>query len=112
MTIYDQFKEMLKSKYKINNIITAQQIKDELINNYGINPGSIIPTDYCYNRYNNGIAFNKHIFEYLFDRGTFRYLGENYPYSGKILHKLKNNYKEIIAGEWNDGVKVMYDKYI
>lgn len=66
--------------------------------------GSIIPTDYCYNRYNNGLGdFKKHVhlFEYTEDK-RFRILGDNYKYTGIVLHKPKNG-EEIKVGEWEDG---------
>lgn len=104
MTIYDQINQVLNNRK--NDIITLKEMKYILRQTYGTNPGSVVLTDYCYNRFKNGINFKKHIFEYI-KRGTFKYLGENYPYTGKIYHKPKGQKSEIIIGEWNNGVKTM-----
>ena len=106
MEIYDQIREVLKSDFKLNDIITLQEIKSILMDRYGMNPGRIILTDYCYNRFNDGIPFTKHLFEYI-GKATFKYLGENYPYTGKIYHKPKQHNTEIIVGEWINGGKTM-----
>lgn len=70
---------------------------------FGRNPDSVIPSDYCYNRLNSGINYEKylHLFEYT-DRNTYKYLGVDYPYTGKIYHKPKGGC-EICVGEWVDG---------
>jgi len=71
---------------------------------YGINPGSIIPSDYCYNRINDGIEFRRdnRLFRYL-GYNQYEYLGEGYPYSGYIYHKPVKSKKEVIVGEWING---------
>jgi hypothetical protein len=56
---------------------------------YGVNEGSIIPSDYCYNLVNEDKLANASLekfkmFEWL-SRGKNRYLGENYPYTGAIF---------------------------
>lgn len=62
--------------------------------------GSILPTDYCYNRYNNGLGdfSGHHLFEYTEDK-QFRVLGEKYPYTGNVMHKPKGE-PEYIWGHW------------
>lgn len=105
-TIYDQVKEVLYGR--VNELVTPSDIKEQLFSQFGTNPGSVILSDYCYNRYNNGITFNKHLFQYI-DRGFYKYLGEHYPFTGLIFHKPKGHDKEIIVGEWNDGEKVLFD---
>ena len=77
---------------------------------YGCNPASVIPSDYCYNRLNNGINYEKqlHLFEYI-DVKTYRYLGLDYPYTGKIFHKPQGGY-ETAVGELKDGILTLYDK--
>ena len=47
------------------------------------NPGSIIPSDYCYNKTNKGktgvlVAFNLFLWK---KRGLYEYVGENYKVS-------------------------------
>jgi hypothetical protein len=66
---------------------------------------SILPSDYCYNLINKDIKDNfekrAHFFEYV-KRNTYKYIGENAAYSGKIYWK--NKY---VVGEWQNG-KIKY----
>lgn len=98
--------EKVKDTFKdcaIGTVLTRQEIVDKVVLKYGCNPSSIIPSDYCYNRLNNGIDFRNylHIFEYR-DRSSYKYLGVNYPYNGKIYHNPKSG-PEIVVGEWVNG---------
>ncbi|AXC53027.1 DUF7225 domain-containing protein [Bacillus subtilis] len=102
MTIYEQIKDALKNK--INELVSPQEVKKTLQEKYGTNPDSIILSDYCYNRYNKGISFYKHLFEYM-NRSSYKYLGENSLYTGLIFRKSKGEDKEVIVGEWVNGVK-------
>ena len=105
MTIYEQIKDLLKDN--IGRFVSTSEIKDALKLKYGTNASSIIPSDYCYNRINGGIKFNKHIFQWL-DHNTYRYLGEKYPFTGLIFHKPANQNIELIIGEWINGRKIIY----
>ena len=88
--------------YGIGHITTSSEIKDFIQNKYNINRDSIIPSDYCYNRVNDGIALSKQtLFEYL-DHNSYRCLGENYPYNGDIYHK------EQIVGLCQNGVRKVF----
>lgn len=60
------------------------------------NKSSVIPSDYCYNLYNKGIKFDKHIFEHI-ETGHYKVLGRNVKYSGNIYH-LKNKWKAWVNG--------------
>lgn len=103
MTILDKVIDTFKN-YEIGTEFTRQEIINKVVIKHGCNPGSIIPSDYCYNRINNGIDFENflHIFEFM-GNGMYKYLGENYPYSGTIFHKPKGGY-EIAIGKWSNGV--------
>lgn len=94
----------------INSEFTRSEIVNLVNSKFGCNPTSVIPSDYCYNRLNNGINYDKylHLFEYT-DTKTYRYLGLDYPYTGKIVHKPKGGY-EIVVGELKDGELITYDK--
>lgn len=102
MNIQEKVKDAFK-EYEIGSEFSRQEIIDRVIQKHGVNPSSIIPSDYCYNRTNNGIDFEKylHIFEHI-ERSTYKYLGENYPYNGKIYHQPKGC-NEILVGEWING---------
>lgn len=103
MTIYEQIKTICANK--VNKVIKPIDIRNELLYKYGTNPGSVILSDYCYNRYNKGINFDKHLFHYI-NRGAYKYLGENYPYTGLIFSKAKGAEKEIVVGKWKNGRKI------
>jgi len=105
VTIYEQIKNILNDR--IGSTVTASEIKHALKAKFGTNASSIIPSDYCYNRINDGIKFEKHIFEYI-DHNIYKYLGERYPFTGLIFHKPTGQTNELIYGEWNNGRKIIY----
>ena len=81
---------------------SRSEIIDGILEEYpGTNRTSLIPSDYCYNITNQGIPFKQHIFEYL-EHGRYRYLGQNYRYTGLIYWKGK------VVGEWSGG-KIIRD---
>lgn len=83
----------------IGYVATKAELRDFIQKRYKVASGSIIPSDYCYNRINDGIALTKPtLFEYL-ERGQYRCLGENYPYNGNIYHK------EQVIGSCVNGVR-------
>ncbi len=89
------------------DIITSSELKHNLHLLHETNPDSINPSDFCYNRFNNGIKFDKHLFEYL-TKSTYKYLGENATYTGLIFHRSRETKQEVVIGEWRDGVKTIY----
>ena len=101
MTIYEQIKEVMKGKDGM--VFTSKDIRDELKNRFGTNVRSVLPSDFCYNRLNKGIGFeeNNRLFEYV--EGKYKYLGENYPYTGKIYHKPYGSETETLVGYWVNG---------
>lgn len=105
VTIYEQFIEDLKEK--IGDTLTSAEIKDRLITKFNTNRGSINPAYYCYNRYNKGRAFNKNLFIYI-SRDAYRYVGENYPYTGQVLHRPKGAEDDFVVGEWDNGQLLLY----
>lgn len=106
MTIYEQLREILKGKEMQE--VKLPEIKEQLHSTFGTNPSSVILADFCYNRYNDGIPFDKHLFEYR-GRGRYLYLGENYKYTGLIKHKPRGSKKETDKGEWQKGKIILYD---
>jgi 5-methylcytosine-specific restriction endonuclease McrA len=108
--IDDQIIELaneMVDKFGTDYIIELREIYRILYQKYGTNEGSIIPTDYCYNRVNNGIQIDKKpaVFEYI-ERGHFRCLGVNYPYNGLIYHKPKQG-DEIVVGKCIEGKRII-----
>ena len=70
--------------------------------------GSILPSDFCYNRVNKGISFedklhrNRLLFAYV-SRGVYACLGENYLYDGPVFTQPKGAKNETVVGNWNQG---------
>lgn len=102
MRVEDEVREVFKG-VKLYEEFTRAEVIHMVFVKYGRNKESIIPTDYCYNRYNKGIKIEKRlrIFEYTCDK-KFKYLGENYPYTGRVFHKPKGCC-EICIGELING---------
>lgn len=96
---------------EIGTILSSAEIKEMVNLKFGRNKSSVIPSDYCYNRYNFGINYDKtlHLFEFL-ENGQYRYLGQEYRYNGKIFHKIKGSNGEIIVGEVVDGFATFFDE--
>lgn len=109
MTIFEQIKELLKDRQ--GSIVSSFEVKSELSQRNNSNINSILLSDYCYNRYNKGIKFNQHIFLYI-NQSSYKYLGENFNYTGLIFHKPKELKEELIVGEWRNGIKYLYDNPI
>lgn len=108
ITVYEQIKEYCDGKK--GQVILTSATKQELNTKYGTNPESILLSDYCYNRINNGIAFDKHLFEFI-GNGQYKVLGENYPYTGEIYHKSKELKEEYVVGKWTNGGFILFDNY-
>lgn len=106
MTIYEQIKEVLKDK--VGTYVTTSEMKLLINVKFGTSIDSIFLSDYCYNRFNKGTTFTKHLFQYI-NRGAYKYLGEKYPFNGYIFHKPKNSLEEVIVGEWENGQKILFE---
>jgi len=84
ITIKDEIEQFLLSM-PINYEFSTNWFKSELSKLYNRSEGSYIPSDYCYNRKNKGINFDKQPHYFLFlGKGVYRYVGKNYDYNGVI----------------------------
>lgn len=110
MLISEKIEESMAG-YNDTDILTTAEIIEKVFRKYGVNKDSIFPSDYCYNRTNNGIDFESsvHLFEYL-RRGKYRYLGRNYKYNGDVIHQKKgvSTKDEHIIGRWTEGIFERY----
>ena len=114
MTIPEQIKEYVSDK--IGQVLTRSGIIEGIKVRYGTNPGSIIPSDYCYN-YVNGNMYKDiqekkqktYFFEYLIDeqkkepKKLYKVLGADYPFKGNIWAKPTGWKKANIVGRWENG---------
>jgi hypothetical protein len=76
-----------------------------------ISSGSLLPTDYCYNRYNSGLVdfAEDRLFEY--NDHKFRLLGEHYAYIGDVWHYPSDKtIKPYVIGRWDNGKFESYTK--
>ncbi len=87
------------SDIPIDTIIETGTFRENLSKIYNRPKDCYIPTDYCYDRFNDGINFESlpKFFIYL-KRGQVRYVGRNYIYTGPVYHKRKGNKTEIEIG--------------
>lgn len=104
MTIDEQMRTVVKeiiSEYGPHHRVSLKDLYELFGARFQTNSGSIIPSDYCYNRINKGIEFHKkpRLFIFLGD-GLYECLGENYPYTGDV----KNASDETVVGSWENGV--------
>lgn len=95
----------IKTAFKISNIFkkgksySNSEIKDFL---HGIdNAGHDNPTALTYNQWNCGMPFICPLFEKV-ARGTYKYLGPDYPYTGDVYHSFKGRESQIVA-TWLNG---------
>ena len=73
--------ELFLSSMPPDYIFSTKWFKTELSKQYKRSQGCYIPSDYCYNKTNKGINYEKqpHYFLYL-GRGKYQYKGKNYKY--------------------------------
>lgn len=94
---------------KIGDEFKAKDITLGMKKQFGVNPSSIIPSDYCYNRKNKAPYIPERVmFEYI-KRGKYRYLGLGYPYTGEIVHKQRGQDQEKVVGSWLNGQITLYN---
>lgn len=96
--------EQYLSNIPINSILKTGEFRTILSNIHGRSKDCYIPTDYCYNRFNNGINFETQpkFFIYI-KRGQVKFVGKHYIYTGPVLHKLKRSKLETEIGYCHNG---------
>ena len=84
MRVLDEIEEFTKAM-PLNYEFSTSWFKNTLSKQYSRSTGSYIPSDYCYNRKNKGINYDKqpHYFLYL-GRNRYRYVGKDYVYNGEV----------------------------
>ena len=106
-------KEMIINVFqdRIGEEFSREEIIDLVVNAYpGTNRASVIPSDYCYNLINAGIAFDFHFLESLGEmEGQYRCLGLNHSYTGSIFWRPKGQNPQEV-GEWREGKFHLFQK--
>ncbi|MGI6248326.1 MAG: DUF7225 domain-containing protein [Acutalibacteraceae bacterium] len=106
----------LVSKFGVGYEITRAEIVQQVCNRYGLNPGSVIPSDYCYNRVNKtqNVRTMPALFEYVEGKSSrdtiYRCLG-NYPYNGNVYRRPKGHPADIKVGICENGVRKIFPQY-
>lgn len=79
---------------------------------YGLNPSSVIPSDYCYNRVNKGINYLKKpaLFEFDAETGNYNCLG-TYPYCGDVFHRPRGEKMDIRVGVCENGKRKIESQF-
>ncbi len=91
--------EMFHRELEFNKSYSRTELGDlmegKLDYNYNV-------TALTYNRWNKGMGYTCPLFEHT-DRGTYRYLGPDFPYNGPLSYFLPGLYDVFVLGRWSDG---------
>ena len=90
------------AQYGCGMILTTSYIKDE-IGKTGLEEGSIIPSDHCYNRVNNdptSLEGKTALFIYL-KRNSYQCVGSKYKYDGPIMCRPRGVSRDIKWGDFD-----------
>ncbi len=98
MKILDQLRACLKD-VPLGTRLKRQEIIDRMAAEYGANPNSILPSDYCYNMTNKGKTGNVNFFLHLED-GLYEYVGEHYV--GMSIDDVLSRYKADFGHFWSE----------
>ena len=108
MTIATILSKVVNDFVSINGtgtIMSVNQLYDMVAGVYFIKRISFLPSDYCYNRTNEGLVFDSHVhlFEWI-EAGKYRLLGQGYPYSGTVYCRRRGDSVDTVYGHWNNGI--------
>lgn len=103
MTIDEQMRVIVSeivSEHGVHYKISRKELHELLRKRFHTTPGSIIPSDYCYDHVNRGIKIEQkpRLFRFL-GNGMYECLGENFPFTGDV-----EDARGITVGSWQDGV--------
>lgn len=74
MIVADKIRDSVKRRYSPGDLLTCSDIVRCTMEDHNVNPGSILPSDFCSNHRNKDSQSGKyHIFEYL-GRNQYRVL--------------------------------------
>lgn len=105
MNSYNQFVSAFDG---VVRLLTSKEIKDEISQRFGTNPGSVIPSDFCYNRWNKG-ANDSPLFVRV-GQGEYRYLGPDVPHTCLVYWRPRCAVEDVVVGERVNGTLTLYDQ--
>lgn len=96
MRIADQLRDCL-ADVAVGTRMKRQEIIALVVNRFGTNPNSVIPSDYCYNMANKGIAADHACFFLHMATGLYEYVGESYKATtiGDVIAAYKNDFARV-----------------
>lgn len=109
MLIYEQLLSIFEED--TDRIYRTGEIRSELEHRFGTNRDSVIPSDYCYNRWNHGVNTQTPILVWL-GKGRYRFIGPDQPYIGPILGRPRGTSADQVVGECIDGIRKMNPSYL
>jgi hypothetical protein len=86
--------------------IPRAELQSQVAQECGCAPESVMPSDHCYNRTNDGIRLNNTPMFIHEDHGRYRFVGRGYPYTGPLMHYPKGQPPRQV-GQWMAG-KLQY----
>lgn len=101
MTIFEQLIAFCSASTK--TAFVANELRDGLSRRFGTNPSSVIPSDYCYNRWNRGLGER---WKPVFVRsaaGEYAFVGADCAYTSLVYAKPREGGNERVVGEWTAG---------
>lgn len=105
ITHYEMIEEVCREHKREE--LSRKTLNDMIFSKFGKLKSTIIFTDYCYNRINKGIKFDKYILIWL-SAGKYEFVGSNYRYTGDIYWKPKGKLEKVV-GHWKDGEYELFD---
>ena len=96
----------LADEFECEHVITRNELQSIMWQRFNVAPGSVIPSDYCYNRLNNGITLKKPTLFKFLGGGKYLCLGEGYCYNGPIFHRQRGASVDDIVGQCIDGERI------
>ena len=106
MTVFEQLVAALYGSEE--RLLSRAAIITAVVNRFGTNASSVIPADYCYNRWNRGVAGHKPLFVRV-GTSEYRHLGPDYPYTGLVYWRRKGSGTDRVVGERVHGVLRMFE---
>jgi hypothetical protein len=82
--------------------IPTAELVEQVVRECGCSRGSVLSKDHCYNWINKGIPTDNTPMFVQDSRGSYRFLGRNYPYTGPVMHWPKSQQPRQV-GEWVRG---------
>jgi len=91
--------ELFRNQLTFDKVYSRNELEDMMVKelNYYYNVTAL-----TYNRWNKGMGYTCPLFEHV-DRGTYRYLGPEFPYNGIVSHFPQGMDEEYIIGRWENG---------